>query len=347
MPFAMRCERARMAVGGGPFLTRDLPTIRYLTGFSGSNGALLLSDESATLITDGRYRDQAESETTDVAVVIERDAVAAILALNLQSISVDPQLTVDQVDRLRQANVVVHMADHALRDLRAVKDEWEIEVLARACDITARGLEVVVQSASAGDSEVQLARRLEWIFAELGADDRAFPTIVASGPNSAIPHHEPTARCLQQGDLLVIDCGAKVAGYHADMTRTFVVGTPPHAWQREIHDVVRLAQQAAIDAAVPGVGACVVDDAARSVISEAGYGDEFTHGTGHGVGLQIHEPPMVVATSADSISAGSPITVEPGIYLPGRGGVRIEDTVVVGGAARVLTSASRDLIVVG
>ena len=347
MPFAMRCERARAALGDRPFLTRDLPTIRYLTGFSGSNAALLFSDGGLTLVTDGRYQDQAESETTNVSILIERDAMASILALNLRSISVDPQLTVDDVDRLRREGVSVHVADHALRDLRSVKDEWEIEVLARACEITSRGLEVLVRQISIGDSELQLARRLESVFADLGADDRAFPTIVASGPNSAIPHHQPATRRLELGDLLVIDCGAKVAGYHADMTRTFVVGAPPHPWQREIHDVVRSAQQAAIGVAVPGVSARVVDDAARSVILAAGYGDAFTHGTGHGVGLQIHEAPMVMATSADSISAGSPITVEPGIYLPGRGGVRIEDTVVVGGAARVLTSASRDLIVVG
>lgn len=345
--FARRRERARALVGAGSFLTRDLPVIRYLSGFSGSNATLLVSDNGATLITDGRYTDQARTETDGVAIVIERDAMAAIIALRPGPIGVDPALSVDDVERLRRANIDLQVMGPVLRELRAVKDHHELELLARACEITARALGALVESLSVGDSEVGIARRIESLFADLGADDRAFPTIVAAGPNSAIPHHRPSARPLQAGDLLVIDCGALVDGYHADMSRTFVVGAEPLPWQWEIHSVVRQAQVAGIEAAVPGVSARDVDHAARSVISAAGFADAFTHGTGHGVGLQIHEPPMITQGSVDSISADSPITVEPGIYLPGRGGVRIEDTIVVGDPARVLTEAPRDLIVVG
>lgn len=345
--FSRRRQRARALVGDRSFLTRDLPTIRYLTGFSGSNATLMVSDDGATLITDGRYQDQARAETEDVVIVVERDAMAALLALRPGPISVDPALSVCEVDRLRQGNVDIELAGPGLRELRAVKDTLEIEVLTRACEITARALEALAATISTGDSEVHVARRLENLFADFGADDRAFPSIVAAGPNSAIPHHRPTSRPLVDGDLLVIDCGAMVDGYHADMTRTFVVGTKPLTWQQQIHDVVRQAQLAGIAAAAPGVSARDVDKAVRSIIAAAGLGDAFTHGTGHGVGLQIHEPPMVTQGSVDSISAGSPITIEPGIYLPGRGGVRIEDTIVVGDPARVLTEAPRDLIVVG
>ena len=345
--FEGRRERARTLVADRAFVSRDLPTIRYLTGFSGSNATLLLSDDGATLITDGRYTEQARSETDDVAIVIERDAMSAILNLRPDAVAVDPALSVEDVECLRRANVDVEVLGPVLRELRAVKDHHEIALLTRACEITSRALESLAETLSVGDIEVRIARQIESLFADLGADDRAFPTIVASGPNSAIPHHRPGTRPLQPGDLLVIDCGAMVDGYHADMSRTFVVGAEPLPWQREIHSLVREAQVAGIEAAVPGVSARDVDHAARSVIAAAGFGDAFTHGTGHGVGLQIHEPPMVTQGSVDNISADSPITVEPGIYLPGRGGVRIEDTIVVGDPAHVLTQAPHDLIVVG
>lgn len=345
--YVARREHARSLVGDRAFLTRDLPTIRYLSGFSGSNATLLMSGGSSTLITDGRYQDQARSETENVAIVIERDAMAAVLALRPTPIAVDPSMPVGDVDRLRHEGIDIALVGPVLRDLRTVKDSRELAVLAEACAITASALETLATEISIGDSEIRVARRLESLFADIGADDRAFRTIVAAGPHAAVPHHQPTLRALQQGDLLIIDCGALVDGYHADMTRTFVVGAEPLPWQQEIHDVVRQAQQAGIRAAVPGAAAREVDNAARLVIASAGFGDAFTHGTGHGVGLQIHEPPMLTAGSVDSISAGSPITIEPGIYLPGRGGVRIEDTIVVGDSTRVLTEAPRDLIVVG
>ncbi|MED6331620.1 MAG: M24 family metallopeptidase, partial [Actinomycetota bacterium] len=198
-----------------------------------------------------------------------------------------------------------------------------------------------------GDREADIARRLEAAFAEWGADDRAFVTIVASGENSALPHHRAGDHQLATGDLLVIDCGAKVDGYHADMTRTFVVGAEPSEWQHEIHSLVLQAQQAARDAVAPEVVAGDIDAAAREPITHAGFGEAFAHGTGHGVGLEIHEQPMLSARSSAVLPENAVVTVEPGIYLPGRGGVRIEDTVVVAHAPQVLTEMQRGLTRVG
>lgn len=329
------------------FLTRDLPSVRYLTGFTGSNGTLLLRDDAPVLITDSRYRDQAAMETDGLTIHIDRDAMAAVISLEPSSILVDPTMPIVDVDRLHAAGIAVAVSGSALRELRAVKDADEIEHLERACSITARALQALHAVVSVGDTEIQIARRLEELFADFGADDRAFPTIVASGPNSAIPHHRPSDRALQPGDLMIVDCGALVGGYHADMTRTFVVSQDPDPWQRQIHQVVLAAQQAALAAVRPGISGRDVDHAARSVIADAGFADAFLHGTGHGVGLEIHEPPMLVQSSTDTLAADSPMTIEPGIYLSGRGGVRLEDTIVVGSPPRVLTEAPRDLTVVG
>lgn len=360
--FATRVDQVRSLLrldlrgSDAVFVTRNLATIRYLTGFSGSNATAVLSADAITLVTDGRYRDQARAEVmrvhntddvNDVDIVIERDAMAAVMRTATGVVLVDPGVSSGDVERLREAGFTVALSEEELRTLRQIKDPNELAALEAACAITAQAMIALAESIRIGQTEVQIARRIETLFADLGAQDRAFATIVASGPHSAIPHHRPTTTAIAPGDLLVIDCGAMVDGYHADMTRTFVVGAPAEPWQVEIHSVVLAAQQAGITAAEPGVAAASVDEAARAVIASAGFADAFTHGTGHGVGLEIHEPPMVMATSADTINAGSPITVEPGIYLPGRGGVRIEDTIVVGDTTRVLTDAPRDLIVVG
>lgn len=338
----------------GPFLTRDAPTVRYLTGFTGSNGLLLFNEHSCVLVTDGRYRDQARRQAPDVDIVIEADVVGAAIAYLSQSLAgVIPAVTVDSavsagdVARLRATGIDVHTADAAIHRIRQTKDAGEIVHLEQACAITAEALQRVAREIRVGMTEIAIARRVETLFGELGAEDRAFPTIVATGEHSAIPHHRPTATPVGPGDLLVIDCGAMVDGYHADMTRTFVVAAEPQEWQTSIHAAVLSAQSAGRNATQPGAIGRDVDAAARRVIEEAGYAHAFTHGTGHGVGLQIHEAPMASASSADSISAGSVMTVEPGIYLPGRGGVRIEDTVVVGTPVRVLTEAPRDLVTVG
>jgi Xaa-Pro aminopeptidase len=199
-----------------------------------------------------------------------------------------------------------------------------------------------------GRTERDVAHELEHRMHVHGAEGPAFATIVAGGPHSAIPHHRPTDRPLERGDLLKIDFGSRVGGYHSDMTRTVVVGAPPSPWQQEIHDLVAAAQRAGRDALAPGAAAVDVDAAARAVIEQGGHGPEFPHGLGHGVGLQIHERPMMGPTADGRLDCRMPVTVEPGVYLPGRGGVRIEDTLIVGhGGPLLLTTTTRELLVLG
>ena len=347
-------ENGSLETAAGPFLTRDAATVRYLTGFCGSNGLLMLDEGECVLITDGRYRDQARRQAAEAEIVIEPDVLGAALTrvsktsgASRSTVKVDATVSAGDVARLRGAGIDVHTADASIHGIRQVKDAEELANLERACSITAEVMQRMAGEIRVGMSEIVIARRVETLFGELGADDRAFPTIVATGEHSAIPHHRPTSTPIERGDLLVIDCGALVDGYHADMTRTFVVAAEPQEWQLAIHAAVRSAQAAGRRAATPGVSGRDVDAAARCVVQEAGYAHAFTHGTGHGVGLQIHEAPMASTSSADSIIAGSVMTVEPGIYLPGRGGVRIEDTVVVGDGVRVLTQAPRELVTVG
>jgi Xaa-Pro aminopeptidase len=213
--------------------------------------------------------------------------------------------------------------------------------------VTDRALDELVSGLREGVTERAVARRFADLVLAHGGDGLAFDTIVASGPNASVPHHSPTDRPLGRGDLVVLDLGARVDGYCADMTRTVVVGAPDE-WQSQIHQAVHEAQRNGVDAVRPGAVAGAVDAAARSAIERAGFGDRFVHSTGHGIGLQVHEAPLLGAGSTGRIEQSSIVTVEPGIYLPGRGGVRIEDTVLVGPDGAVpLTTTPRDLLVVG
>jgi Xaa-Pro aminopeptidase len=258
-------------------------------------------------------------------------------------------VTVAAARTMSEAHSSVTVVPRALplAELRMVKDSQEIEHLRRACQISDAALADLVNIPVIGWSEQQLATWLERRMIDLGAEAVAFDTIVASGPNSAVPHHHPGERVLTRGDLLKIDFGARVGGYHADETRTFILGEPQQ-WQQEIHAVVQRAQAAGVNALKAGVRLQDVDAAARSVIADAGYAEAFTHGLGHGVGLVIHEEPFFSTTGTAILTAGTAVTVEPGIYLPGRGGVRIEDTLVVGpDGAESLTTTPRELLALG
>ena len=221
-------------------------------------------------------------------------------------------------------------ASGTVEALREVKDAGELALLRLACEAADAALTDLVERGGLrpGRTEREVARELEPLMLDHGADAVSFETIVAAGPNSAIPHHRPTDAVLATGDFVKIDFGALVAGYHSDMTRTFVLARAAD-WQLEIYQLVAEAQRAGREALRPGAGLRDVDAAARQLIADAGYGEQFGHGLGHGVGLQIHEAPGIGATSAGTLLAGSVVTVEPGVYLPGRGGVRIEDTLVV------------------
>ena len=324
-------------------LVTDLINVRYLSGFTGSNGALLVfaDDRGPVLATDSRYRTQAAEQAPGLEIAIERAlgrylvgqaADAGVRKLGFESNVV----TVDGFDALqseldeRSGGTELVRAAGTVEALREVKDAGELALLRLACEAADAALGDLVARGGLrpGRTEREVGRELEALMLDHGADAISFETIVAAGPNSAIPHHRPTDAVLAEGDFVKIDFGALVAGYHSDMTRTFVLGKAAE-WQLEIYQLVAAAQRAGREALRPGAGLREVDAAARQLIVDAGYGEQFGHGLGHGVGLQIHEAPGIGATSAGTLLAGSVVTVEPGVYLPGRGGVRIEDTLVV------------------
>jgi Xaa-Pro aminopeptidase len=331
------------------------PNVRYLTGLASSNAALLLpaDGEAALLATDSRYAGAAQRDCADLELVIER-FIEGALATEASRRGVgrlayeSHEMTVDRHTELSAKLPGVATVPFGLKieSLRMVKDTTELEKLRVACELSDAALAQVLPGIKAGDSERTVAFRLDAQMIALGAERTAFDTIVASGPNGAIPHHVPTDRPLQRGDLVTMDFGALYDGYHADMTRTVAIG-PPAAWQREIYDLVAQAQRVGMEALADGVEAGAVDAAAREVIEAAGHSGHFQHGLGHGVGLEIHEAPMLGYGRTGKLSDRVPVTVEPGVYLPGLGGVRIEDVLVVtaGDRARILTSTTRELLV--
>ncbi len=352
-----RAQQLIAATGADAALITSPPNVRYLTGLASSNAAVLLPARSpGVLATDSRYAAAAERGCPDIELLSERLTEpalallaarrgAAVLAFEAQEMTVERHAelaALDGVPRLVPLGRVVE-------ELRMVKDDTEIGLLARACAITGAAFEEVLGFLAPGRTEREVAIALERAMTDHGADGLAFDTIVASGPNGAIPHHSPGDRLLERGDLVTIDCGALAGGYHADMTRTVALGEPA-AWQREIYDLVAAAQLAGVAAAVPGAEVTGVDAAARDVIAAAGYGENFSHGLGHGVGLEVHEAPIIGYGRTGTLMDRVPVTVEPGIYLPGRGGVRIEDTLVVregarAGSAEILTMTTKELLV--
>jgi Xaa-Pro aminopeptidase len=349
--------RALLAgAGADALLVTDLVNVRYLTGFTGSNAALLVhagGDGGSRFCTDGRYRTQAAAEVPDLEPVIDR-ASAVALATQARALGVgrlgfeSDCVTVDAHDALAEAAAGVPLvrAPGLVQQLRAVKDAGEVEALRRACAVADAALADLLAAGGLrpGRSEREVALDLEDRMRGHGAAGPAFETILAAGAHSAVPHHRPTGAELQRGDLVKLDFGALVDGYHSDMTRTVVLG-PAAGWQRELHALVAEAQAAGRAALAPGAEVVAVDAAARVVVERAGHGEEFVHGLGHGVGLQIHESPYVGKTGTGALSAGMVVTVEPGVYLPGRGGVRIEDTLVVrDDGPELLTHTTRELL---
>jgi Xaa-Pro aminopeptidase len=340
-------------------LVSDLVNVRYLSGFTGSNAALLIcaDDDTPVLATDGRYRTQAAQQAPDAEIVIERACAphltARAAASRIGRLGFESHVvTVDTFSVLTKAageQMALVRASGTVEALREVKDAGEIAMLRLACEAADAALHELLERGGLrpGRTEKEVGRELESLMLDHGADGVSFETIVAAGPNSAIPHHRPTDAVLQTGDFVKIDFGALVSGYHSDMTRTFVLSEVAQ-WQRDIYDLVITAQRAGREALAPGVCLKDVDAASRQVITDAGYADQFSHGLGHGVGLEIHEAPPISASSAGTLLAGSAVTVEPGVYLPDRGGVRIEDTLVVGEKTpELLTRFPKELVVIG
>ena len=324
-----------------------LVNVRYLSGFTGSNGALLLRPDGAgTFVTDGRYRDQAAHEIPGLDHVVERDMVAALASRTAGRWGVETHtMSVETHSTLSAATDAELVAvDRPVERARETKDDAEVASLREACAISTAALEGLLSGPLVGRTEQDLARDLEWRMLGLGAEAIAFETILASGENSAIPHHHPSGREVATGDLLKIDFGARVDGYHADCTRTVVVG---HAddWQREVHAAVRRAQTLGVRALREDAPVAEIDVAVRADLEDSGWLEHFTTGLGHGVGLLIHEDPFFSARHAGRLGRRTTLTMEPGIYVPGRGGVRIEDTVLVtADEPDVLTALTTELL---
>jgi Xaa-Pro aminopeptidase len=318
----------------------SLTNIRYLTGFTGSAGLLLVLPEDTVLVTDGRYETQAAEQLAgiqaraeigpaarqkEVVVSLMGSAGPARIGLEAAHVSWARQRAFAS-DWFPQSELVP--TEGLVERLRRVKDAGEIARLARAAEIADAALLSVRPLLSTRPTEIAFGQALDFEMRRLGASGPSFETIVASGPNAAKPHHRPSERRIEPDELVVLDFGAVFDGYCSDMTRTVAVRRPDASLLCMV-DVVVASQAAGVAAVGPGVACSEVDRACRDVIAAAGWADRFVHGTGHGVGLDIHEAPSVAATSSDTLLAGYVVTVEPGVYLPGVAGVRIEDTVVV------------------
>ncbi|SDG12470.1 Xaa-Pro dipeptidase [Lentzea fradiae] len=335
-------------------LVTNLLNVRYLTGFTGSNAAVLVGadgDDATVFCTDGRYLTQSAKQVPDLRRVVDRPCDVALVKNAKGRVGFESHhVTVDGLEGLLQAAGQAELvrAGGLVETLRLVKDETEIEALRMACAAADRALAALIGHGGlrAGRTERDVARELESRMLDHGAEGPSFSSIVAFGANSAVPHHRPTDAVLQQGDFIKFDFGALVGGYHSDMTRMLVLGKPAD-WQRDLYDLVARSQAAGRAALGPGVEVSAVDRASREVIEKAGHGNEFVHGLGHGVGLEIHEAPALSKAGAGTLSAGMAVTVEPGVYLSGRGGVRIEDTLVVRESGpELLTLTTKELVVV-
>jgi Xaa-Pro aminopeptidase len=351
---ASRRERltARLPdVDADAFLITRLPNVRYLSGFTGSNGQLLLTPDGGIFFTDGRYAEQSRREVPDLRRSVNSGDFApgfpeACAELGASRVAFESMgVTYHSYTTLSATGVGLIPTSDEVERLRRAKDPEERRALAAAQAIADQAFDVLVGKLVEGVTERTVALDLDVSMRELGADGAAFDTIVAFGENSAEPHHRPVDRALSHGDLVKIDFGCVVDGYHSDMTRTVAFGEPP-ARLRAVYEVVRLAQRAGVEAVGAGTPCEEVDRATRDPIQEAGFGQQYQHPAGHGVGLEIHEQPLLRRGNPDPLPEGAVITVEPGVYLEGEGGVRIEDMVeVTADGGRVLPRTPKELMV--
>lgn len=343
------------ALGADALLVSHLPNIRWLTGFTGSAAMVVLTESHTLLLTDFRYAAQAPQESAAAAeVLVERTSVWDRLTRELTRRVTGPiafeahVATVREAERLEAAaRGRVRPTSDLIETWRQVKDAGELDALRAAAALAQEALAEVLPTVRVGERELDVAARLESALRRRGSAWHPFQTIVASGPRSALPHAHTTARPIGAGEFLLIDFGAIVDGYCADITRTVIVGAAPDERQQRIYGLVEEAQHRARTAIRAGMTGRAADDLARSVIAEAGYGEAFGHSLGHGIGLEVHEAPRLAATAEGVLPVGAVVTIEPGIYLPGWGGVRLEDDVWLAPDGPVLLSDGRtDLITI-
>jgi Xaa-Pro aminopeptidase len=359
LPRQKKLREQLSSTGLDALLVSHLPNIRYLCGFTGSAGFLLVTESVGVFFTDVRYDTQARDEVKGAKVVIARKGVLTALgewigAQRKQSkgwtIGIDAEhMTVAERKRLADmlpSGLRLRNAPALVERARMVKDEAELALIRAAVRLGATLFDRALEVLRPGVKEAEVAAEMEYAARRAGAEEMSFPTIIASGARSALPHGRATGQTIAAGGFVVCDFGVILAGYCSDQTRTVWVGAP----SKEAHDAyaaVREAQEASIAAARPGASVGEVDEAARKVLRKAGLGRYFTHSTGHGVGLEIHEAPRVAAGQKEVLQPGMVITIEPGVYFPGKWGVRIEDMVAVGeGGCEVLTPTGKEFLAI-
>lgn len=344
--------RAEMAARDlDAFLVTDLLNVRYLSGFTGSSAVALVTKNDAILVTDFRYAEQAAGECPGMILELVEshwvagaqkafeDADAKRIGFESHSLSFHDWTEVSAVVTNRQFIAQANLVG----ELRYIKDEVEIGLIRDAVRIADQAYDHIVGMIEPGIEEREVALALEYFMRQAGAEKEAFDTIVASGPRSALPHGKSSERKIGEGDLIVMDYGAKYQGYHSDITRTVMLGAPTPR-QTEVYEVVRVAQEKAIAAVRPGISGGDVDAIAREYISSKGFGQYFGHGLGHGLGLEVHDGRILGRRSEVVLEPGMVVTVEPGIYIPGWGGVRTEDDVLVtDSGVEILTTAPKTL----
>ncbi|MEZ5358762.1 MAG: aminopeptidase P family protein [Candidatus Zixiibacteriota bacterium] len=330
-----------------------MPGVRWLSGYSGSTGGIFITKKSATFITDFRYTEQAKKEVKGAKVMISKKPPIQTLAdikeaqqKNLRIAIQADRLTVRQKNMIKEAapNAILIDCEGLIENLWIVKDKAEIASIQKAAQIGDMAFERILSYLRPGITEKDVAAELEYQMKVLGAEKEAFESIVASGYRSSMPHGTASNKKLKKGEFITFDFGAKYDGYVSDMTRTVVLGKA-NARQKKVYEIVRKAQEAGVKKVKAGISGKVVDDACRSIITKAGFGKNFGHGTGHGIGLEVHSGPRLSPISDDILKPGMVVTVEPGIYISGWGGVRIEDDVVVRpSGCTVLNKAPKKLL---
>jgi Xaa-Pro aminopeptidase len=331
-------------------LITNLENVHYLSGFTGSDAALVMTETKGYFLTDSRYTTQAGEEVSGFEVIEYKKKIEGLSTLmkdlglkgiGFESHDLTYQAHKELAEKVSDGELIP--IDERVRNMRAAKDDEEVGRIKRAIDIASKSLRENVWRIMPGTQEREIALELEFSMRRNGADNIAFDTIVASGGRSALPHGKPSEKRVNKGDFVIIDFGARYQGYYSDETCTFFCGRPNRR-QKEVYQIVKEAHDKAIGSIRPGMKAMEVDAIARNWIKDAGYGDYFGHGTGHGVGLAVHENPVIGPESEVVVREGMVFTIEPGIYVPGWGGVRIEDMILVtGNGCEVLTGLSKEI----
>jgi Xaa-Pro aminopeptidase len=342
-----RLDRLREGLGTTPFLVSSAINVRYLTGLQSSNAYLLVEPDRVRLFTDFRYIERADALDGVEAVQVARDVIGELPSIVSGGLAFEAgDLTYEAWERLHEGGLELEPTHGVVERLRAIKDDGELAAIRRACAASDRAFEALAHERFTGRSERELAWRMEQLLREHGGEGLSFEPLVAAGPSGSSPHSELTDDPIPAGTLVIVDAGCTVDGYCSDCTRTFATGELPEELRR-IYDLCLEAQLAAVEGIRPGLTGREADAIARDPIAAAGYGERFGHGLGHGLGLLVHEAPAVRPESDDVLAAGQVFSVEPGIYLPGVAGVRIEDLVVLReeGPER-LTTVGKELTVV-